>query len=503
MRCLKWSVAFGCCLLGLTFAGTAVAQAQDVINGPFEWEVETIFDAPRWIPSPGPKDPPPQAHCWDNGMWPRRYIDGTPVPLLGSVCPNSRLDHLGKCYVPMPSGDQGVCGACTLYSKVHALEVQYGILLGRDVLHPSGPLVFSIQHVVDCADWECIPDPDVGFYPIYWCASGVRQSPGVLGFGEAFSSLLRNQGLVEERFVPTPRPLSRSPSTNFTHSCTGCGLQPGGMVFHPYDDDNHRSVHPDDPEDYDQARLLIVAALNEIGPVRICLRGFGAGGCVPGGGGMYHCMIVIGYRDSGHTMIVKDSYGQDYLWQLSFDEWAPCGMSHGLVFPDPPGQTTFETFCSGDLDGDHVPNSVDNCIWVPNPNQLDSDGDGVGELCDLAPGMGYPFPLTDSDHDCVGEDSGDPQVVIDNCPGRFNPTQEDADGDGKGDLCDDSDIDGVVDFYDCDPHNWALAYDLDSDGVCDRPSAFTVDQCQYACNEGYAIPAERAQCYIRCGSTDN
>jgi hypothetical protein len=35
-----------------------------------------------------------------------------------------------------------------------------------------------------------------------------------------------------------------------------------------------------------------------------------------------------------------------------------------------------------DRDDDGVPNSVDNCPDTSNPNQLDSDGDGVGDACD-------------------------------------------------------------------------------------------------------------------------
>jgi hypothetical protein len=71
-----------------------------------------------------------------------------------------------------------------------------------------------------------------------------------------------------------------------------------------------------------------------------------------------------------------------------------------------------------DLDGDAVPNLNDNCLEVFNPDQADTDQDGVGDHCS---------PDTD------GDGWTDP---MDNCPLQANPGQDDADGDGHGDVCD-------------------------------------------------------------------
>ncbi|MCB1844647.1 MAG: thrombospondin type 3 repeat-containing protein, partial [Halioglobus sp.] len=40
-----------------------------------------------------------------------------------------------------------------------------------------------------------------------------------------------------------------------------------------------------------------------------------------------------------------------------------------------------------DADHDGVPDDVDNCPLVPNPDQIDSDNNGRGDACnDLPPG---------------------------------------------------------------------------------------------------------------------
>jgi Zn-dependent metalloprotease len=71
-----------------------------------------------------------------------------------------------------------------------------------------------------------------------------------------------------------------------------------------------------------------------------------------------------------------------------------------------------------DLDADGVSDTRDNCVGDYNPLQIDSDGDGEGDVCEV-----------DTDIDGISNDS-------DNCPVVNNSDQANADGDSFGDACD-------------------------------------------------------------------
>jgi len=92
-----------------------------------------------------------------------------------------------------------------------------------------------------------------------------------------------------------------------------------------------------------------------------------------------------------------------------------------------------------DDDNDGYRDEFDNCPFIYNPGQEDSDGDGMGNLCEACPGDGN----NDEDIDgwCANED---------NCPTTSNPGQEDTDGDGIGDACDNCAADSNADQADGD-----------------------------------------------------
>ena len=64
----------------------------------------------------------------------------------------------------------------------------------------------------------------------------------------------------------------------------------------------------------------------------------------------------------------------------------------------------------GDLDGDGVPDDLDDCPSVPNTDQLDFDHDGVGDACDNGPLDPNPAQA-DADLDQVG-DACDPHSTM-------------------------------------------------------------------------------------------
>jgi hypothetical protein len=145
-----------------------------------------------------------------------------------------------------------------------------------------------------------------------------------------------------------------------------------------------------------------------------------------------------------------------------------------------------------DGDGDGVPDGLDNCRTVANPDQANADGDALGDRCDRC----AADPLDDIDRDGVCGDR-------DNCPDVANVSQADGDGDGRGDACDD-----------CPMAADPAQADRDGDGVgdgcdncIDRPNASQADQdgdrLGDACDVCPADPTNDLDSDGVCGRSDN
>ncbi len=86
-------------------------------------------------------------------------------------------------------------------------------------------------------------------------------------------------------------------------------------------------------------------------------------------------------------------------------------------------------------DGDGVGDICDNCVNDSNAGQEDADFDAIGDACDVCDGDG----CNDDDNDgiCNGSGFDAPKSGDeDNCPEDANSNQNDADGDGRGNVCD-------------------------------------------------------------------
>ncbi len=210
--------------------------------------------------------------------------------------------------------------------------------------------------------------------------------------------------------------------------------------------------------------------------------------------------VLENCQDPNSCLAYSTKWGDDYL-SLDLEEgqtiYVVVDGIHSLV------ETEYIILmqCSEDdfdIDLDGIADKDDNCVGTANTDQLDTDGDGAGDVCDpdddndgiddeldceplnadiaLQPGDacddGLETTLNDtinSDCICTGASDTDADGIRDeedNCPAMANPLQEDFDNDGIGDVCDeDDDNDGVADIADCSPFDASIT--TTTGDVCD------------------------------------
>jgi hypothetical protein len=137
----------------------------------------------------------------------------------------------------------------------------------------------------------------------------------------------------------------------------------------------------------------------------------------------------------------------------------------------------------------------DNCPGVDNPDQADSDQDGVGDACDNCPTVANP-DQADMNHNGIG-DACDPDIdgdgipnAADNCPMAPNPDQHDEDSDGVGDACDrcPHTVPGIP--VDSDGCPALFLGDFDRDGDVDQSDFGHLQECLL----GTAVEQTRPEC---------
>ncbi|HOP06438.1 MAG TPA: M14 family zinc carboxypeptidase [candidate division Zixibacteria bacterium] len=138
-------------------------------------------------------------------------------------------------------------------------------------------------------------------------------------------------------------------------------------------------------------------------------------------------LLASGYVDTSYTF-GNHAVGEFYYKVRAVDAEGQAGSFSiaAMTTVWPTGYSCVDTDNDGYGDPGYASNNCpdDNCPDIYNPEQTDTDDDGLGDLCDVCP--------EDADNDI---DNDGICGNIDNCPDVANSLQEDTDLDGVGDAC--------------------------------------------------------------------
>lgn len=102
-----------------------------------------------------------------------------------------------------------------------------------------------------------------------------------------------------------------------------------------------------------------------------------------------HVVLIVGYKEYGKILLVQDPNYKQTL-ELTVPEHNYCGFSPSITYLQP-NSITKKTltlsdlkteFINRDLDLDSINDWEDNCPVHPNPDQLDTNDDLIGDACD-------------------------------------------------------------------------------------------------------------------------